>query len=176
VTCLPGFGDFAEGAAGRSETARLPHGSRRYCFCRSIGLIALQVLHGGLRDNTHDNVPKQDRPNGPVDRINDGPLKASIWKNASDKGKDFYTAELTRTYKDADGTLRNAHSFIDDFTRERLALVADTSLSGLRVARELDALIWQRGARPKTIVSDNVLYSEANQGFANRSLFTEGVQ
>ncbi len=114
MTCLPGFGDFAEGAAGRSETARLPHGSRRYCFCRSIGLIALQVLHGGLRDNTHDNVPKQDRPNGPVDRINDGPLKASIWKNASDKGKDFYTAELTRTYKDADGTLRNAHSFASD--------------------------------------------------------------
>jgi len=29
---------------------------------------------------------------------------------------------------------------------------------------------------PKTIWVDNVLYSEANQGFANRSLFTEGVQ
>ncbi len=65
-------------------------------------------------DNTQDNTPKQDRPNGPVDRIHDGPLKASIWKNSSDKGKDFYTAELTRTYKDADGTLRNAHSFASD--------------------------------------------------------------
>ena len=30
---------------------------------------------------------------------------------------------------------------VDDFTRECLALVADTSLPGLRVARELDALI-----------------------------------
>ncbi len=30
---------------------------------------------------------------------------------------------------------------IDDFSRECLALVADTSLSGVRVARELDALI-----------------------------------
>ena len=35
-----------------------------------------------------------------------------------------------------------------------LALVADSSLSGLRVARELDALIRQRGQRPETIVSD----------------------
>ena len=29
---------------------------------------------------------------------------------------------------------------VDDCTRENLALVADTSLSGLRVARELDCL------------------------------------
>ena len=32
-----------------------------------------------------------------------------------------------------------------DFTRECLALVADTSLPGLRVARELDAVIAIRG-------------------------------
>ncbi len=43
---------------------------------------------------------------------------------------------------------------VDDFTRECLALVADTSLSGMRVARELDAIIARRG-RPNTIVSDN---------------------
>ena len=40
------------------------------------------------------------------------------------------------------------------YTRECLALVADTSLSGLRVVRELDAIIRWRG-RPDTIVSDN---------------------
>jgi len=34
---------------------------------------------------------------------------------------------------------------VDDFTRECLALVADTSLSGRRVARELDKLIGDRG-------------------------------
>jgi putative transposase len=34
---------------------------------------------------------------------------------------------------------------VDDFTRECLALVADTSLSGMRVSRELDAIIKQRG-------------------------------
>src|SRR3546814_1901497 len=34
---------------------------------------------------------------------------------------------------------------VDDFTRACLALVVDTSLSGARVARELDALIAARG-------------------------------
>ncbi|MDQ0350177.1 transposase InsO family protein [Ancylobacter vacuolatus] len=43
---------------------------------------------------------------------------------------------------------------VDDFSRECLAPVADTSLSGLRVTRELDALLAIRG-RPATIVSDN---------------------
>src|SRR5450755_5097117 len=42
----------------------------------------------------------------------------------------------------------------DDFTRECLALVADTSLSGQRVVRELDIIIIGRG-RPASIVSDN---------------------
>ncbi|MBB4396674.1 transposase InsO family protein [Bradyrhizobium sp. ERR14] len=43
---------------------------------------------------------------------------------------------------------------IDDCTRECLALVADTSLSGIRVARELDRLTIERG-KPKMVVSDN---------------------
>ena len=43
---------------------------------------------------------------------------------------------------------------IDDYTRECLALIADTSISGARVARELDAAIRLYG-RPRTIVSDN---------------------
>jgi putative transposase len=34
---------------------------------------------------------------------------------------------------------------VDDFSRECLALVADTSLSGVRVARELDAVLARRG-------------------------------
>ena len=43
---------------------------------------------------------------------------------------------------------------VDDCTRECLALVADTSLSGIRVARELDRLMVERG-KPKMVVSDN---------------------
>jgi putative transposase len=40
---------------------------------------------------------------------------------------------------------------VDDFTRECLALVADTSLSGQRVVREFDIIIIGRG-RPASIV------------------------
>jgi putative transposase len=43
---------------------------------------------------------------------------------------------------------------VDDFTRECLALVADTSLPGARVARELDAIVAWRG-KPERVVSDN---------------------
>jgi putative transposase len=43
---------------------------------------------------------------------------------------------------------------VDDCTRECLALVADTSITGIRVARELDRLLVERG-KPGMIVSDN---------------------
>lgn len=43
---------------------------------------------------------------------------------------------------------------VDDCTRECVAAVADTSLSGARVARELDRAIAKRG-KPRMIVSDN---------------------
>lgn len=49
---------------------------------------------------------------------------------------------------------------VDDVTRECLAAIPDTSISGRRVARELTALIARRG-RPAMIVSDNVLHKEA---------------
>jgi putative transposase len=42
----------------------------------------------------------------------------------------------------------------DDCCRENLCLMADTSISGARVARELDALVRVYG-RPASIVSDN---------------------
>lgn len=54
----------------------------------------------------------------------------------------------------SDGRRFRVLAIVDDYTRECLALVADTSLSGLRVARELDGVIRLRG-RPGTIVSDN---------------------
>ena len=54
----------------------------------------------------------------------------------------------------SDGRRFRILTVIDNCTRECLGLVADTSLSGRRVARELDAIIARRG-RPETIVSDN---------------------
>jgi putative transposase len=53
-----------------------------------------------------------------------------------------------------DGRRFRILAVVDDFTRECLALVADTSLSGARVARELDAIIARR-TKPLTCVSDN---------------------
>ena len=54
----------------------------------------------------------------------------------------------------ADGRRFRVLAVVDDFTRECLALVVDTSLSGVRVARELDRIVELRGC-PCMIVSDN---------------------
>ena len=53
-----------------------------------------------------------------------------------------------------DGRRFRILSVVDDFARENLALVADTSLSGLRMTRELSRIATSRGL-PGTIVSDN---------------------
>jgi putative transposase len=62
-------------------------------------------------------------------------------------------------------------AMVDDFTRECLTLVADTSLSGERVARALDAIMARRG-RPLSIVSDNgtELTSMAILGWSQQTL------
>jgi putative transposase len=53
-----------------------------------------------------------------------------------------------------DGRRLRILAVVDDGTRECLALMADTSISGVRVARELDRIVARRG-RPGGIVSDN---------------------
>lgn len=54
----------------------------------------------------------------------------------------------------ADGRRFRIPNVIDDVTKESLAAVVDTSISGRQVARELTALIERRG-KPGVIVSDN---------------------
>jgi putative transposase len=61
---------------------------------------------------------------------------------------DFIHDQLT------DGRRFRILAIVDNCTRECLALVADTSISGRRVARELDSVVRRRG-QPRTIVSDN---------------------
>jgi putative transposase len=61
---------------------------------------------------------------------------------------DFVSDQLT------DGRRFRIMTVVDDCTRECLALIADTSLSGARVARELATLFDARG-KPQTLVSDN---------------------
>jgi putative transposase len=76
---------------------------------------------------------------------------------------DFVSDQLT------DGRRFRVLTVVDGCTRECLALVADTSLSGLRVARELETLMAARG-KPKMVVSDNgtEFTSNAILGFADR--------
>ena len=54
----------------------------------------------------------------------------------------------------ADGRRFRILRIVDDFSRECLATVVDTSLSGVRVVRELERLSLER-ATPTVIVSDN---------------------
>ena len=54
----------------------------------------------------------------------------------------------------ANGQRFRVLNVVDDVTRECLAAIPDTSISGRRVARELTALIERRG-KPGMIVSDN---------------------
>lgn len=61
---------------------------------------------------------------------------------------DFVSDQLS------DGRRFRILTVVDDCTRECLALVADTSLSGARVARELNRLMIER-RKPKMVVSDN---------------------
>jgi putative transposase len=60
---------------------------------------------------------------------------------------DFVSDQLT------DGRRFRVLTVVDDCTRECLALITDTSLSGARVARELATLFEARG-KPMTVVSD----------------------
>jgi putative transposase len=54
----------------------------------------------------------------------------------------------------ADGRKIRLLNIIDEFSRESLKIVVDTSLSGARVVRELEDLIKNRG-KPRQIISDN---------------------
>lgn len=77
---------------------------------------------------------------------------------------DFVSDQFT------DGRRFRVLTVVDDCTRECIALVADTSLSGQRVARELNHLLVQRGV-PRMIVSDNgsELTSNAILAWADKS-------
>lgn len=77
---------------------------------------------------------------------------------------DFVSDQLT------DGRRFRILTIVDDCTRECLALLADTSLGGVRVAREPDRLMIERG-KPKMIVSDNEIEFTSNAilGWADKA-------
>lgn len=75
------------------------------------------------------------------------PMAAAPMPNAR-WSLDFVHDQMT------DGRRFRMLGVVDDCTRECLGLIADTSISGRRVARELDRIIAWRG-KPAMIVSDN---------------------
>lgn len=110
------------------EGIRMNHKKLR----RLYALERLQVRRRGGRKRAIGTRAPMTLPEGPNQR----------WS------LDFVSDALT------DGRRLRILAVEDDFTRECLCLVADTSISGKRVARELDALIARRG-KPLTVVSDN---------------------
>ena len=69
----------------------------------------------------------------------------------------------------ATGRMVRILSVVDAYTRECLALEADTCLGSGRVTRVLERLIEERG-RPENLRSDNVLTQEGKAGEKRRSL------
>lgn len=73
----------------------------------------------------------------------------SVPQAANDRWSPDFTSEAV-----TNGRRFRALAVVDDFTRDCLAQVANTSLSGARVLRQQDAVIARRG-RPGTIVCDD---------------------
>ena len=69
----------------------------------------------------------------------------------------------------SDGRRFRILAVVDDFTRECLALITDTSPSGARRAREFDAIIAVRG-RPAMIVSNNGFVESFNGRWRDKLL------
>lgn len=48
--------------------------------------------------------------NRPAETLREGPLKAALWRNESDRGA-YHSVTLSRTYKDQEGQLQDTSSF-----------------------------------------------------------------
>lgn len=63
------------------------------------------------RDVDPERPANEPARNQPADVIRDGDIKATLWRNEGDKGP-YYTTEVTRTYTDKEGNLRDTGTFI----------------------------------------------------------------
>jgi putative transposase len=117
-------------AAERRRSIRMNHNKLRRLYTEE----RLQVRRRGGRTRALGTRGPMTLPQGP---------------NQQRWSLDFAADTLT------DGRRFRILVVVDDFTRERLCLVADASLSGRRVARELTAIMASRGARLLLCISDN---------------------
>ena len=124
---------------------------RRFGY-RRLGLLVaregVRLNHKKLRRLYREERPRRARRGGRKRAHGTRrPMSLPVAKNER-RSLDFVSDTLS------DGRRFRILCVIDDYTRECLALVADTSLSGARVVRELDALGARRGF-PAGVVSDN---------------------
>ncbi|MCG8604367.1 hypothetical protein MJD09_05125 [bacterium] len=83
--------------------------------------------------------------NKPADTLRDGSVRATIWPNQTEKGT-FHSVTLDRTYTDADGNVKNTHSFsgADLLKVSRLAEQAYDRVGQIRQAEKAAALAAER--------------------------------
>lgn len=135
----------------KSKIVSIAHERKRFGYRR----IHIMLKREGLRVN-HKKVYRLYKETGLKVRRRSGRkralgsrIPAEILNKPNQRWSlDFVSDAL------ADGRRLRVLTIVDDFTRECLKMVVDTSISGIRVARELSDLIAKRGS-PKVILSDN---------------------
>jgi putative transposase len=141
----------ADDSAARLRLRELAHQRRRFGYRRLLILLRHEgwhMNHKKLR-RLYREERLQMRRRGGRKRALGTRAPMTIPQEPNQRWSlDFVSDQLTS------GRRFRILTVVDDFTRECLALVADTSLCGLRVSRELDLIAAMRGL-PASIVSDN---------------------
>ena len=135
----------------KSKIVLIAHERKRFGYRR----IHIMLKREGLKVN-HKRVYRLYRETGLKVRRRGGRKRAlgsrmtvDVLSKANQRWSlDFVSDAL------ADGRRLRILTVVDDFTRECLKMVVDTSISGIRVSRELSDLIAKRGV-PNIILSDN---------------------
>ena len=74
--------------------------------------------------------------NQPLQTLRDGTLKATIWRNATEKGF-HYSVQLNRIYEDKEGTLQNTDRFSGSELL-RIARLAQIAYDEILIHRQED--------------------------------------
>ena len=62
------------------------------------------------QQQTGEQIMSDTPKNPPVETLREGPLKAALWRNESERGA-YHSVTLARTYKDREGQLQETSSF-----------------------------------------------------------------
>jgi hypothetical protein len=116
--------------------------------------------------NTPQNTSGQSSGNAPVERFNDGAVKASIFRNVSKEGRAFYNVTFARIYTDPQtGQIAETQSFsgTDILKVRRLADQAYHAVDRLRKQERAQKSEHQNGSQSLAEQRD-MLMSDQPQG------------